>query len=78
MAGDPRLSSLQLAQRTARSLVSDGILWRVYELPPSQFDRRGTPSLIFESDGLVRRVRNYPPEWRALTDEALLTLSGSI
>jgi hypothetical protein len=41
------------------------------------FDRRRAPSLVFESDGAVRRVRHYPENWRALSDEALFALSWS-
>ena len=51
------------------------VLWLVYELPPLPVDRRNSPSLIFESDTAIRRVRNYPLEWRALSDAELFTLS---
>jgi hypothetical protein len=51
------------------------MLWRVYELPPLPFDRRNSSSLVFESDNAVRRVRNYPLDWRHLSDEELLALS---
>ena len=32
-------------------------------------------SLIFESDRCARRVREYPRNWRDLSDEQLLVLS---
>ena len=48
-------------------------MWRVFELVMS-YDRRG-PSLVFETDGVVRRVRNYPADWRSLPDDELLALS---
>lgn len=63
------------AQRTARRMMSDGTLWLVYELPALPFDRRTTPSLVFENENIVRRVRNYPPDWRSLADEELFALS---
>jgi hypothetical protein len=70
------LSSLvREAQRTARQLVVDGAAWLVYELPPTPFDRRSSPSLVFESDAVVRRVREYPADWRRLTDDELFALS---
>ena len=38
------------------------------------FDRRNSSSLVFESD-TVRRVRNYPENWRDLRDDELFALS---
>ena len=58
-------------------VIVDDVVWLVYELPPMLFDRRRAPSLVFESDGAVRRVRHYPENWRALSDEALFALSWS-
>lgn len=48
--------------------------WLVYELA-SSFDRWATPSLVFESEGAVRRVRNYPLDWRQLSDGELFSPS---
>lgn len=48
-------------------------MWRVFELVAA-YDRRG-PSLVFETDGVMRRVRAYPPDWRTLPDRDLLALS---
>ena len=50
-------------------------LWRVYELEPASYDRRGSNTLVFETDGVMRRVRNYPADWRELSPDALLALS---
>ena len=61
--------------RTARQIVVEDVVWLVYELVPFPFDRRSTPSLIFENEQIMRRVRNYPPEWRTLTDIDLFALS---
>jgi len=66
---------LQDAQRGARRLIIEGEMWLVYELPPVPFDRRSAPSLIFESDVSMRRVRNYPADWRTLSDAELTALS---
>lgn len=52
-----------------------GTLWRVYERSLPTFDRRSGPSLVFESDGTIRRVRAYPPDWRTLSPEDLEALS---
>ena len=53
----------------------DGIRWRVHEQPFSDYDRRRGMSLIFSSDGAVRRVRNYPADWMTLSDADLAALS---
>jgi hypothetical protein len=73
--GEPLFRSLREAQRGARALVNEGVPWLVYELPPTPFDRRSSPSLVFESDAAVRRVRDFPPNWRDLADEELFALS---
>lgn len=69
---------LRLSGLDARELVIDHVPWWVYELPPASLDRRSTPSLVFESDGAMRRVRDYPPNWRSLGDEELFALSWSV
>ena len=77
MAAARDLSNLQDAQQSARTLMWDGVLWLVYEFIQS-LDRRQSPSLIFESDSTVRRVRNYPADWRALSDDQLIALSWTV
>jgi len=57
---------------------ADGTRWRVREMPFSQYDRRRGRSLIFWSDGAVRRVRDYTTDWHELSDEALALLSWKI
>jgi hypothetical protein len=52
-----------------------GVRWLVREAEHSAFDRRATRSLIFESHDVVRRVREYPADWYALSDEVLYQLS---
>ena len=67
---------LARARASARQLYVDHDRWLVYELQ-SPFDRRG-PSLIFESDTTVRRVRAYPPDWRELpAAELALIMEGA-
>lgn len=74
--GEPSFHSLQEAQRAARSLRVEGVPWLVYELP-AVLDRRSSRSLVFESDTAVRRVRQFPPNWRDLSDDELFALSWS-
>lgn len=47
---------------------STGVAWRVFELPAgSAGHMTWSACLIFESDNAVRRVRNFPPHWSALS-----------
>jgi len=64
------------ARKNARRLRIDDGLWIVYELR-ALFDRRG-PSLVFESEPLVRRVRIFPADWRDLSDTALALLMEQV
>ena len=52
-----------------------GRMWTVRELAPASYDRRQSPSLVFSTDEVIRRVRNYPPDWRTLSDAELYALS---
>ena len=70
--------ALRGAQRHEREIVIDHVRWLVYELAPPTLDRRSTPSLVFESEGTVRRIRNFPADWRALDDAALFALSWGV
>jgi hypothetical protein len=49
-----------------RRLIIDGDTWWVYEA-------KGVdgPSLIFENEKIVRRVRAFPGNWQHLADEEL-------
>lgn len=49
--------------------------WHVYERAFADYDRRRGPSLVFFSEGAVRRVRDYPADWIELSDEDLIALS---
>ena len=70
-------AAVQSARITGRQIVVEGVAWLVYEIPADQFDRRSSSALIFESDDVMRRVRDYPADWRTLPDDALLALSWS-
>lgn len=54
---------------------AEGVVWRVYERPHGTLDRRSGQSLVFESDGKIRRVRGYPADWRLLPPAELEALS---
>jgi hypothetical protein len=49
--------------------------WVVFEIRNASYDRRDGKSLVFSTDGVMRRVRNFPPNWLELADEELLQLS---
>lgn len=60
---------------SGRVVHTDDGQWTVYELENGPYDRRSGPSLIFESDGVLRRVRDYPATWRELSDADLMAVS---
>src|SRR4051812_16789815 len=53
----------------------DGQRWLAYERRFDSFDRRSGMSLVFSSEGAMRRVRNYPANWLELSDSELIALS---
>jgi len=66
---------LRAARRAGRQICVDDVPWLVYELPQAPFDRRSTPSLVFETEDTIRRIRAYPDDWRQLSDDDLFALS---
>ena len=62
--------------RTFRDL--EGRTWMVREVPLPVFDRRSGSCLIFERAEVVRRVRNFPPNWTELSEKELALVSESI
>ncbi len=59
-----------------RTIVDrEGRLWFVREMRTAPYDRRGGESLVFLTDEVMRRVREYPSHWRSLSDEQLYELS---
>jgi hypothetical protein len=63
-----------------RHLVDpEGREWRVYEWTAGEASPvAGTQSLIFDGDGIVRRVWRYPEGWKGLSDDALLGLMETL
>lgn len=73
-SGSP--AGVRKAPAQVRTFVdTEGIRWQVTERPFADYDRRRGHSLIFSSDGAVRRVREFPADWFSLSDEELLALS---
>jgi hypothetical protein len=50
----------------------------VQEIRDCGYDRRASFSLVFTSDMVMRRVRNYPPNWIELSDAELIALSFGV
>lgn len=68
-------ASANAGNRPHVRVVRHGLhVWTVYEHVPA-YDRRGTPTLVFESPEVVRRVRAFPPDWHSLSDDALAALA---
>jgi hypothetical protein len=79
MAESEHRESARAAEAVEREFEdADGTLWRVKEMPFSHYDRRRGCSLIFWSEGAVRRVRDYPSDWHELSDIELSSLSWKI
>lgn len=49
--------------------------WVIVEIRDAPYDRRGNRSLVFSTDGVMRRVRDFPANWFTLSDAELLELS---
>ena len=53
----------------------EGREWRVYERATGDFSpTTARSSLIFEAEGIVRRLWHYPASWAAFSDAELLLL----
>jgi hypothetical protein len=63
-----------------RHLVdAEGREWRIYERPTGNpFPGDGRTSLVFDTDGIVRRLWRYPASWCALPDAELLRLMDMV
>jgi hypothetical protein len=56
--------------------LNNGIAWTVHEYAADSPMAHGAGAcLIFECEGVVRRVRTFPVNWRDLEDEKLALLS---
>jgi hypothetical protein len=53
--------------------------WRVYERTAGDSSPvAGQPSLIFDAEGIVRRLWRYPSSWSVLPDADLLGLMDTL
>jgi hypothetical protein len=53
--------------------------WHVYERISSSFSpAAGRSSLVFDTEGMVRRLWRYPAAWASLSDDALLSLMDNL
>lgn len=55
--------------------ASDGVPWSVSEYAEPTSDATEDRYLVFECDGVMRRVRHFPCGWREVGIVALLALS---
>ena len=69
------MTNNEIGAANALVIMIDHEEWRIYELAPPSYDRRGANTLVFESDGFMRRVRRFPANWRELGPDALIALS---
>ena len=71
-AFDPLGAPLWEAPDAVRFVGAEGLAWRVVECAAGQVPgSRGPRCLVFLSEGLVRRVWDFPPDWRTLGPVAL-------
>jgi hypothetical protein len=57
-----------------RRITIGATVWNVFEHIP-EYDRRASATLVFASEGAMRRVRNFPQQWWDLPDDELLAIS---
>jgi hypothetical protein len=58
-----------------RFLDEEGRSWRVREARVPPYDRRNGVVLLFESNEVLRIVRDYPANWHTLSNADLMQLS---
>jgi hypothetical protein len=74
---DPALPRIE--RLATRSVPDDeGGAWLVQEIRDWGYDRRASSSLVFTNDNVMRRVRNYPPNWIDLSDAELMAISFGV
>lgn len=70
-----RLTREEARRGPVRTIQDEvGTQWRVWERSDTH-DRSARPSLVFESDAAIRRVREYLENWFQLTDAELYAIS---
>jgi hypothetical protein len=74
----PRSSSSVRTVGSVRNVRIGGREWTVREVVAPEYDRRAGTNLIFEAIDVVRRVRNFPENWRELSDPELAELSRRV
>jgi hypothetical protein len=68
-----------LSEAAMRELMQDGVEWRIHEADASRVPgARRSRCLIFDSDGVVRRVWAYPEDWGNLPDDRLWSLLDDV
>ena len=76
---DARARGDRRSSRTRQIIDAQGREWRVYERTASDHSpMTGRPSLVFDTEGIVRRLWRYPAEWASLSDADLLGLMDTI
>lgn len=73
-ADQGRLKADTRLETRTRALVADGLHWQVREERWPTTDRRTGTCLIFDAETVVRRVRNFPPDWFDWSDADLYSL----
>ena len=75
MAGQASRAFEDAPETGKRTFYYDHVMWIVGERPARASDIQRIPHLVFESDGCIRRVRNFPANWRDLPPSELYELS---
>lgn len=75
---DPQQLRLSAAPGKVRRISAEGLRWVVQEVAAPSFDRRGGTHLLFDGESVMRRVRDFPPNWHLLSDEELYELSRRV
>jgi hypothetical protein len=76
---DPDRALPRIERLAMRSVPDDeGGAWLVQEIRDWGYDRRASFSLVFTNDTVMRRVRNYPPNWIELSDADLIAISFGV
>ena len=69
------MSRLQLIGTSHSFSAGDGAEWTVGEYTETLAAAGAGHCLIFSGEGVFRRVREFPADWRDLSAESLLALS---
>lgn len=76
MTNESESTSTHASSGFTRTIVDAlGRVWFVREMPAPSYDRRGARTLVFVTDEVMRRVREFPSDWQSLSDAELYELS---